>query len=307
MKEAIKRRIRPFVLPCIHGWQWLHDYTVRNVGDYRDRRRVLRGNTIVAEDVHGTRFVLYPWDRPNSHYLYRHPNDAAGFQVIPRMVRPGDTAFDVGANIGIYSVLLSRLCGPTGRVWAFEPVADTYWRLRETLALNRCENVFPTQAAMCDRQGSVRMNLFEPQYAELNSLGIRSVTSVTGRPVSPCQSVEVPAHALDQFCDAKQIERINFLKVDVEGFELSVFRGAELMLREHRVDYICFEISKEALRASSVEASAVIRTLEAHGYVTYRLDGTTKRFQGPIQDTWESWANFFASYRDLSNLEEIAR
>ena len=78
---------------------------------------------------------------------------------------------------------------------------------------------------MCDRQGSVRMNLFEPQYAELNSLGIRSVTSVTGRPVSPCQSVEVPADALDQFCDAKQIERINFLKVDVEGFELSVFRA----------------------------------------------------------------------------------
>ncbi len=307
MKRAIKQRIRPLVLPCIHGWQLFHDYSVGKVRDYRDRRRALRGDTIVAEDIHGTRFVLYPWDRPNSHYLYRRPYDAVEFQVIPRMVKPGDIAFDVGANIGIYSVLLSRLCGPAGRVWAFEPVADTYWRLRETLALNRCENVLPTQAAMCDREGSVRMNLFEAQYAELNSFGIRSVTTATGRPVSPCQSVEVSAHILDQFCNAKQIERINFLKVDVEGFELSVFQGAEHMLREHRVDYICFEIAKEPLKAAAVEPSAVIGTLEAHGYLTYRLDGTTKGFQGPIQDTWEPWANFFASYRDLSNLNEIAR
>lgn len=299
INEAIKRRIRPLVRPYIHGWQWLHDYSRAKLRDYRDSRRVLPGDTLVAEDVYGTRFVLYPWDRPNLPYLYRHPYDVAEFQAIPRLVQPGDIAFDVGANIGIYSVLLSRLCGPVGRVWAFEPVPDTYWRLRETLALNRCENVTPLQVAICEKDGTARMNLFERQFSEWNSLGKPSMRSPNGNLVSPRQSVEVPAQTLDRFCVAQGIERINFLKVDVEGFELFVFRGAERLLKERRVDYICFEISKEPLKAAGVKSGQVYEALEAHGYRAYRFNTATGRFQGPVRDESESWTNFFASWRDL--------
>jgi FkbM family methyltransferase len=250
------------------------------------------------------RFVLYEWDRPNLPGLLLRLNDTAELRAIPRLVRPGDTAFDVGANVGLYSVLLSRLCGPAGRVWAFEPVPDTYWRLRETLALNHCENVIPVRSAVSERPGCARANLYESQFAEWNTLGIPPPRLANGRQVAPRESIEVSTQTLDGFCEAEKIQRIRFLKVDVEGFELSVLRGAERLLRERRVDYICFEIAKQPLANAGVRSREVFEALEAQGYASYRLEKATGAFQGPIHDTPEAWMNFFASWKDLSCLED---
>ena len=315
MTSAIKRWVRLWALPYLHRWQYFYDvsrarwraFSLRTKWlDCRDRRKALKNPVHVLQDQQGIRFVLYPWDKPNLLRLVRRVYDVAEFQAIPRLVKPGDVACDIGANAGVYSVLLSRLCGPSGRVWAFEPVPDTYWRLRETLALNRCDNVLAVQAAIADTDGTATMNLFEPRFSEWNSLGKPSMLKPNGRRVSPRESVEVPSHTLDEFCDEHRIERVHFLKVDVEGFELSVFRGAERLLAERRIDFICFEISKDPLKGAGVQSRDVFRALEIHGYKAYRFDTVTGIFQGPIQDTPEEWTNFFASHKDLSKIVELA-
>jgi methyltransferase FkbM-like protein len=147
------------------------------------------------------------------------------------------------------------------------------------------------------------MNLFEPQFAEWNSLGVLSARDGNGKLVSSCGSVEVLAHTLDDFCDRQGIRHINFLKVDVEGFELSVFKGAERLLSERGIDYICFEISKDPLKGAGVESREVFEALEPHGYTAYRFDKTTERFEGPVQDTSEFWTNFYASWMNLSTTD----
>ena len=270
------------------------------------RNKILGDETVILQDVHGIRFVLYPFDRLNRQNLVHRSADVKEFQVIPALVRSGDTAIDIGANAGLYSVLLSRLCGAAGRVWAFEPAPDTYWRLRETLALNRCENVVPVQAAICAGPGLVTMNLFEQQFAEWNSLAGMSMHAADGTQVFPRESVQVAAHSLDSFCDEEHIDHINFLKVDVEGFELSVFQGAQRLLREHRINYICFEISKEPLKNAGVESRRVFEALEVHGYRAYRFDQKLAKLQEPIQDTSEVWQNFFATWKDISGIGEVA-
>jgi FkbM family methyltransferase len=296
--------IRSVGRTCLHSWQHVHDLSRGEWRNLRDQHKALQRAPMIVRDIYDIRFVFYPWDRPNLLSLLRHPYDVAEFRAMPLLVRLGDTAFDIGANVGVYSVLLSRLCGSTGRVWSFEPVPDTYWRLRETLALNRCDNVVPVQTAIYEKSGSVKMNLFEARFAEWNSLGMPSMCAPHGNRVSPGRSISVQAQTLDELCEAERIDRINFLKVDVEGFEVSVFRGAERLLRERRVDYLCFEISKEPLKGAGVESREVFQALEAHGYASYRFDKTTGKFQGPVQDTSETWMNFFASFRDLSRLEE---
>lgn len=301
VSRAIKDWFRPLVLPGLHRWQWFHNYSREKWREYKDRRRILGGVTIIVEDVHDIRFVVYPWDRRNLVNMVNRIYDVTEFQVIPRLVKPGDVAFDVGAHAGIYSVLLSRLCGSSGRVCAFEPVHETYWRLRETLALNRCDNVVPVEKAVCDRDGVVQMNLFEASNSEWNSLGTPMMNGPNDTRVSPSLHIEVGAVTLDQFCSSERIERIHFLKVDVEGFELAVFQGADRLLREHRIDCICFEISKEPLRGAGVESRQIFEKLADHGYGVYRFDRSLGRFQGPIHDTSESWANFFASPADLSD------
>jgi len=258
---------------------------------------------VILEDDHHVRFVLYPWDQPQMLKLIHRSFDNAEFQAISHLVRAGDVAFDVGANVGEYSVLLSRQCGAAGRVWAFEPVPDTHWRLRETLALNRCGNVTPVQAAVCDKAGTVRMNLFEPQYSAWNTLGMPKMITPEGNRVSPATSVDVPSCTLDEFCDSEKIAKVNFLKVDVEGFERAVFQGATRLLRERRVDCICFEISQEPLKGAGANSRSIFEALETHGYLAYRFDEANGNFHGPIRDTSEYWENFYASWIDLSQIK----
>lgn len=268
-------------------------------------RKTLRGGALVVQDCHDIRFIAYPWDRPRLAYLIARGGDIGEFSAIPRLVKPGDVAFDVGANAGIYSVLLSRLCGPSGRVWAFEPVPDTFWRLRETLALNRCENVSAVRSAVCDKSGAVRVNLFEPRFSEWNTLGSPSMLTPERRRVTPGGSIEVPCCTLDEFCTSQGVARINFLKVDVEGFELAVFQGAGRLIAENRVDHICFEISKDPLKGAGIESRMVFEALERHGYSAYRFDTSSGRFSGPVEDTLEVWTNFYASRRDLSEMPAV--
>lgn len=288
----------------MRAWQRYHDVSrgkrrIRRTihEDEQERRRLLQEAALILKDVNGVKFVLYPYDRPNVLRLVRHPDDVAEFGAIQRLVRPGDTAFDVGANLGFYTVFLSRLCG---RVWAFEPVPETYWRLRETLALNRCPNVTAVQTAVCETAGTTRMNLFDQQFCEWNSLGKPLMSAPGGIEVEPCASIEVRSCNLDDFCDAERVARIDFLKVDVEGFELFVFRGATRLLKQKRLGCVCFEVSRAPLKGAGVEVREVFQILEAHGYFTYRLDKKTGKFHGPIRDTSEEWTNFFASATDLA-------
>ena len=255
--------------------------------------------SLILQDAYGMRFAVYPWDRPNISKLLNRAYDKAEFQAFARLVRKGDVVFDVGANAGTHSVYFSRLCGESGRVVAFEPVPDTYWRLREVLALNRCENVTPVEKAVYERVGAVRINLFEPRFSAWNSLGRPSMPA-DGIRYTPSDSLEVAAETLDHFCRAQQIEQINFFKVDVEGFEKSVFLGARRLLEERRVDYVCFEISQDPLKGAESSARDVFEVLAEHGYLSYRFDEPTGTFQGPVQDCSEYWVNFFASWRDLS-------
>lgn len=268
----------------------------------RNRRAMLRKLPVVMQDTYGFRFILYPWDLPSWEQLVQRAHDKADLQAISMLVQKGDVVFDVGAHVGEYSVYLSRLCGEEGRVFAFEPVAETYWMLRETLVLNRCENVHPVQKAMCDKVGSAEMHLFEPRFSAWNSLGKPSMLSPEGRRLSPRESLAVSTETMDHFCSIEQIEHIDFLKIDVEGFEKLVFLGSSRMLRARHIDYICFEISQDPLKGAGLTSRDVFDVLREYEYLAYSFDEPSSRFLGPIEDTSEEWRNFYASWRDLSEI-----
>jgi FkbM family methyltransferase len=258
---------------------------------------------VVLEDAYGIRFIRYPWDIHPIHQLINRKHDRTEYEVMSLLIRPGDLVFDVGANTGLHSVFASRLVGSSGKVYAFEPVPDTFWMLREVLALNRCENVVSLQKAICDRVGTVGMNLFESNYSVWNTLGNPVMITPGGQRIVPTVSIEVPSDTLDNFVSSEGIERIDFLKVDVEGFEKFVFVGAERILQERRINYICFEISHGPLKGAGVVAREVFEVLASHGYLTWCFNVKTHTFQGPIYDSTEPWTNYFASWQDLSTLQ----
>lgn len=266
---------------------------------WKYREALRREEPAVVEDALGFRFVLYPYERPQALALLAREHDRALFQAMARLVRPGDVVFDVGAHMGEISVLAARLCGPQGKVFAFEPAPESCARFRENLPLNGCENIFLQPVAVCERTGAVTLNVFPAMYSAWSSLGRPVYAGADGVPVAASTPIEVAATTLDEFCAAQGIERIDFLKVDVEGYEHAVFAGAARLLGEWRVDAICFEISQVPLKGAGRTARDVFATLERAGYAAYRFDEETGRFEGPARDSEELWTNYFASWKDM--------
>lgn len=190
----------------------------------RRLRRRLRGSAIVRT-VDGVRVRVDLGDIAGGMLATSgvwEPNMTAAFRSL---VRPGDVVVDAGANVGYFSLLASRLAGPTGTVYALEPATPSYEELCGNVLLNDATNVRPCHVAAGHRNdllplfvppggNSGRASLVE--WPGANAFGGETVTV----PVSPLADIVAEEHRL----------RVAVVKIDVEGYEESVLRGLEPLL-----------------------------------------------------------------------------
>jgi FkbM family methyltransferase len=141
------------------------------------------------------------------------------------LARAGTTAIDVGANVGVYAIVLARAVGAAGRVLAFEPGPENARRLEENLARNALENVDLHRIAVADRAGELLLRLgADPAY---HSTGDVFEGRASGA------ELRVPARTLDEVWREAGSPEVSFAKLDTEGGELDVLRGAtELLARD---------------------------------------------------------------------------
>jgi FkbM family methyltransferase len=159
-------------------------------------------------------------------------------------VRPGSVVFDIGANAGFFTLLASRLAGSDGLVVAFEPFPAALAHLRRHLELNGVENVRVVAAAVSDAPGSARFHA----HAQITM----------GR-LDDAGELAVDVVRLDDLCTDGTLPVPDVLKVDVEGAELQVLRGAETILRTRRPTILLATHGSESDRACRA-------LLERHGY-----------------------------------------
>jgi FkbM family methyltransferase len=155
--------------------------------------------------------------RPAYRY-YRDGHEAKLFHCLRRIVRPGHIVLEVGANVGIFTVLLARWLFPDGRVFAFEPTPLAKAALEDHLILNHIEEMVTiVPDALSDVPGQSRF------YVEGTSG--QNTLSVTHSRVPNAECISVSVDTLDAFCQANNIKP-NLIKIDVEGFEYHVLRGS---------------------------------------------------------------------------------
>ena len=148
-------------------------------------------------------------------------------------------AFDVGANVGDYSLMLRRHA-PEASIYAFEPSAKTCEQLTRNVA--QAGRVRAFNLGLSDEEKTVELYSYTVEGGEaslISSIDKRLPPQVLNVEVSASEAVRV--QTLDRFCEEQNVERIDFLKLDVEGHELAVLRGARRMLSEGRVSMIQFE------------------------------------------------------------------
>lgn len=172
-------------------------------------------------------------------------------RVLCSLVKPNDHVLDIGANIGIYSLYLSRAVGPNGRVVAVEPDPDNLAILRANLDVNGCENVTVLGCAFGEESRSV--DLFQDEY----NRGGLSLADLRGGG----RSVSVPMRRGEEAIAELQL-RPSVAKIDVEGAEPVVISG----LGPTKPNIILFEFVPLLLRALDHNPEAFLESLEAEGY-----------------------------------------
>jgi FkbM family methyltransferase len=148
-------------------------------------------------------------------------------RALGEALRPGDVFIDIGANVGFFTILGASLVGPSGSVYAFEPLAENAEAVRRNAALNGFDHVVVREEAISDASGEARIYLTEHEGgATLCSTGIVP-TDVEGETV-------VERRALDQLIAWGELRPPNVIKLDVEGAELEALRGMNETLIRHR-------------------------------------------------------------------------
>lgn len=175
-------------------------------------------------------------------------------RFVRRWLKPGMRAVDVGANLGVFTVAIAQAVTKEGRVWAFEPTPRTADYLEKSLALNGCTQTLLVRAAVSERAGSI--SFASTANPEINAVG----TARAGG-----QTITVPAVTLDQTAAEHRWEGVDFIKLDVEGHEREVVRGAREFLRSAS-PLVMFEI-----KAGDRVDLGMLEPLAEMGYGFYRL------------------------------------
>lgn len=174
-------------------------------------------------------------------------------EVITRLLRPGSTYIDIGANIGTTTIPAARVVGPGGRVVSVEAHPTVAAYLKENIALNGLGNVMLHGCAVDSSGGTVR-------FADLRA-------DDTNRIVADGSGIEVPSRTLDDI--ASECDYVELLKIDVEGAELRVLRGGQETLRRARAVYV--EVADAFLRAFGSSAAELIGLLRQSGFHLYAV------------------------------------
>ena len=189
------------------------------------------------------------------YLLGKRLTDRHELSTLRSLIRPGMVIADIGANVGFYAVEMAKCVGPRGRVLAFEPDPLSFRVLQQRVNQASLDNVETYQMALGDTSG--RAALYCSAY---NRADNRLSASHTESHVEVC---EVAVCRLDEFLSGREI-RIDGMKIDVQGNEERVLRGAEAILRRG-VGWIWLEFSPDHLRGSGADPERFLEGLAALG------------------------------------------
>lgn len=224
--------------------------------------------TIVIKELEGgARLFVDLSDHVIGLNIVRGRYEADEMRLARSLLKPGDTAIDVGAHIGFFTIQMAAAVGAAGRVYAFEPFDSNADLLERSLHENRFgDRVVFRRAAVGATAGSATLTF----PAETLNSGGAYLLRDGGAPLAGHQKKSVPLVALD----GVEIQRpVRFIKMDVEGAEPQVVRGAERILREDRPVILSELHSAQLGRASGASVDAFLAQMRALGYRARTLDG----------------------------------
>jgi FkbM family methyltransferase len=224
----------------------------------------LRGSELIIRQFpEGYSFYIDPGTLIGWYLYFFWTYEPEVRRVIKQVVTPGSVAIDVGANVGWHTMFLSLLVGEKGRVFAFEPNPSTRERLVLGLKLNQFVNVQVMEVALSEQVGEVLFNA--PEAGDYWDGTGRIETDL----LLATRSVE--STTLDHLLCTNQLPNIDFMKVDVEGWEMSVLRGGRVTIERCR-PYVIFEYDPSYVRRSGTSSAEIFSFFQERSYCLYGIN-----------------------------------
>lgn len=237
------------------------------------------------------RYFLINHDSFQSMWLmYNYIVDWEEFLFIHYYLRNNSIVFDIGANMGFYTIWMSRSIGKDGQIHSFEPDTKNFNRLSQNILINQinCQVVLNNDA-VSEKNGKMKITIGfdgENHLVESDFEGSSSITNVV---------------CLDNYCQQRNISAINFIKIDVEGFELDVLKGGINLLTQKNVDVIQLELNRALINSGTTQQELISFVGEV-GYIFCIYDFiTNKMIPFRVNDERE---NYFI-INNLTNVNKI--
>jgi len=177
-------------------------------------------------------------------------------EEVKKIITPGMRILEVGANIGYYALLETKLAGPSGHLYAIEPSPYNFGLLKKNVSLNDIRNAYLYQVAFGEKRGKSTFYVYD--RSNLSSFIKREDMGME------VQEVEVEITTLDDFLRLKEVD---FIRMDVEGYEFEILRGGQVALAHPNKPKIFFiEVHSELLYTKGSSARAIVELLGGFGY-----------------------------------------
>ena len=185
------------------------------------------------------------------YFFYKNISDRQKISLFKKIIKPGMRVMDLGANIGFYTILFSKLVGETGKVFAFEPDSKNYKHLEESV--KKLYNTVIEKKAVSDKTGKINFYISKDLNVDHQSYDIGEDREYE----------EVDAISLDDyfFDNAK----IDFIKIDIQGYEPIALKGMSKIMRQPGRIIVFGELWPYGLQKAGSSAEEYLQFLKSHG------------------------------------------
>jgi FkbM family methyltransferase len=229
-------------------------------GKYRLMRLV--GPSLIVELEPGLFMRLRGLSAVEVEIIRRGMFEPETVRTFAALLTSGMTIMDIGANVGLFTLVAAARVGATGRVYALEPTPELVAHVRVNLELNGLKNVNVHEVAVSDTTGRAILHFAEPDDPGENSI----INAVPG-----ARSLEVPTVTLDDYVARHGISQVDVIKMDIEGAEMPALRGARDLLSDHDSPVLVLECHPKTLAFTGQSPDDMLSLLASYGYSLYPI------------------------------------
>lgn len=223
--------------------------------------KILKLKPIDIEILQGVKIRCFPKSYTSDCVIHCGLYDYNEMHFMIRYLREEDSFLDIGANIGIYSIIAASKIN-SGSIYSFEALPENYARLQENIKLNRFQQVHAYPIAISDNKGTVALNI-----GEGDSLPFISNSHTTN-------TISVATETLDNLLDNQDISQLTLAKIDIEGAELLALKGAANLLEKQRPIVWIMEINY-TVNHFNYSQQDVVDFLESYDYFLYEYNASS--------------------------------